>query len=388
MQERIPIIGGGISGVTTGLCLQLLGYKTIIYAEQLVSEDAPEDPKFASLYPAASIIPHSVRSEKMDRIFPLSHQVFASLLELGMNGMQLHRHYELFEKQVEDPAYADFLKNYERVDRKTRDIPLRRDVEIIDGWVFDCLFTEWPGYIYRLYELYRETGGRIIRKKVSAEEIPRLEGEIVCNCSGIWSSELFEDSELLLVSKGHLLHVKEAPLTKDSNGRIPSYNYTAGSSVYSEPDGNELDVYFYPRSNGWILGGSRLEGKIDSFGRWQGSEYQGEKILIDGLEIPKPIYEINREIIQQTYGLNLEEFKEMKSRIGYRYVRSNKKPGLRLESSQEHGKKIIHNYGHGGAGVTLSWGCALYAAGLVQNETANLDELSDKLEYRLQKMMV
>mgnify|MGYP003313810487 FL=1 len=31
---------------------------------------------------------------------------------------------------------------------------------------------------------------------------------------------------------------------------------------------------------------------------------------------------------------------------------------VRLEEEIIDGKKVIHNYGHGGAGVTLSWGCA------------------------------
>jgi D-amino-acid oxidase len=31
---------------------------------------------------------------------------------------------------------------------------------------------------------------------------------------------------------------------------------------------------------------------------------------------------------------------------------------VRLEKELISGKVIIHNYGHGGSGVTLSWGCA------------------------------
>ncbi len=40
-------------------------------------------------------------------------------------------------------------------------------------------------------------------------------------------------------------------------------------------------------------------------------------------------------------------------RVGLRPFREG---GVRLQI--EPGGRIVHNYGHGGAGVTLSWGCA------------------------------
>jgi glycine/D-amino acid oxidase-like deaminating enzyme len=48
-------------------------------------------------------------------------------------------------------------------------------------------------------------------------------------------------------------------------------------------------------------------------------------------------------------------------RVGLRPFR---KQNVRLD--REPGTRIIHNYGHGGAGVTLSWGCAIEIADMVE----------------------
>ena len=45
------------------------------------------------------------------------------------------------------------------------------------------------------------------------------------------------------------------------------------------------------------------------------------------------------------------------------------RPAVRLEAERPaSGKLLVHDYGHGGSGVTLSWGCAEDVAALISRE--------------------
>lgn len=68
-------------------------------------------------------------------------------------------------------------------------------------------------------------------------------------------------------------------------------------------------------------------------------------------------------------------------------LRPFRKQNVRLDHEQDTG--IIHNYGHGGAGVTFSWGCALEVVELAERlfacsrERVNLGNLThSKAGYR------
>jgi D-amino-acid oxidase len=58
-------------------------------------------------------------------------------------------------------------------------------------------------------------------------------------------------------------------------------------------------------------------------------------------------------------------------RVGLRPFR---KASVRVEHAP--GTSIIHNYGHGGAGVTFSWGCAAEVAELTRQFLALDDQAS------------
>ncbi|HEY3676334.1 MAG TPA: FAD-dependent oxidoreductase [Candidatus Tumulicola sp.] len=50
--------------------------------------------------------------------------------------------------------------------------------------------------------------------------------------------------------------------------------------------------------------------------------------------------------------------------VGLRPFRRN---GFALYATRLGGKRVVHNYGHGGGGITLSWGCATLAADLLND---------------------
>src|SRR5262249_38282922 len=54
--------------------------------------------------------------------------------------------------------------------------------------------------------------------------------------------------------------------------------------------------------------------------------------------------------------LNIEGTNVLAERVGLRPYR---KSGVRLKrSNSRDGRTVIHNYGHGGSGFTVLWGCA------------------------------
>src|SRR5438445_2632082 len=51
-------------------------------------------------------------------------------------------------------------------------------------------------------------------------------------------------------------------------------------------------------------------------------------------------------------------------------VRPFRNGSYRLDQESASGKFIVHNYGHGGAGITLSWGCAARVRDIVRDHIA------------------
>jgi hypothetical protein len=160
-----------------------------------------------------------------------------------------------------------------------------------------------------------------------------------------------------MIHRGHLINLPGAPSMKDPKNNIVTYNYSPGKQVYQTEQGFEQDVYCYSRQDGLVLGGSRQKGYLNKDGRWMGEKNMRPTTEVNGLELPSQIIDLHKKILKNSFDFDLPPISKMQSKLGYRFTRSDS-DGLRIEAEEIGNKLVIHNYGHGGAGVTLSWGCA------------------------------
>ncbi|MFC3573920.1 FAD-dependent oxidoreductase [Streptomyces yaanensis] len=179
---------------------------------------------------------------------------------------------------------------------------------------------DMPAHLPWLLDRLLRAGGRVEERSVADLAEPAAEAPVVVNCTGLGARELVPDPSVRPV-RGQLVVVENPGITTW---------LTAGASMY-----------FFPQPGGLILGGTAEDDA------WSLT--------------PDP--RTAEEIVARCAAVRPEiaGARVLDHRVGLRPARD----AVRLErASLPGGGTVVHNYGHGGGGVTVAWGCAREAAGL------------------------
>ncbi|MBB4895342.1 D-amino-acid oxidase [Streptomyces olivoverticillatus] len=186
---------------------------------------------------------------------------------------------------------------------------------------------DMPAHLDYLRRRLAAAGGTVtVRPVASLGQAGRAAGAVV-NCTGLGARDLVPDYKVYPV-RGQVVVVE--------NPGIDEWFTVADDS---KP---EL-LYVLPQPYGVVLGGTAGEHVWD--------------------RTPSPC--TAQAIIARCSRVHprLCQSRVLAHRVGLRPARHR----VRLEAERlPGGARLVHNYGHGGAGITVSWGCALQTADLVE----------------------
>ncbi|RQG95450.1 FAD-binding oxidoreductase [Natrarchaeobius chitinivorans] len=353
MQPDITVLGAGVNGTSTALALTLLGYNTQIVADQFAYEEQHRDPRFSSAYGAGAILPYSVGMDSLDETFEESQTVFRLLEELSVLGVRKNDHYWIDEEGRGPSNAPKYLDGFRKVESPNA-LPRRTGSEHVTDFTAEMLFADMPTYMEGLYRLYQAAGGSIRKRTVTRTDLTEMPGLLI-NCTGLRSPELFEDSAPYHAARGHLVTAQRAPIPK-LDGTMISYSYSVA--------GDRKGVYCFPRMDGIVMGGTHQSVPYRPDEKPCFPPLNEPTTKIGGTEVPKRIVELNAELLAQL-GVDVER-SDLEVSIGYRPLRDPEGDGVRVELAEESCGPVVHNYGHGGAGISVSWGCAISVARLVR----------------------
>jgi D-amino-acid oxidase len=228
-----------------------------------------------------------------------SYAEFEALAQQPDTGVSMVLGTEVFRSRTQDPWWREAVP---ALDRETA-LP----AGFVDGWTFATALIEMPTYLRWLAARVAALGGTITRLSLGA--LPSGP-DLVVNASGLGARLLAGDPSVVPV-RGQVVRVEQVGLDRW---------WLDGAGL----------TYVVPRSKDIVVGGTDVEGE------WS--------------RTPDPA--VAEEILARAQALvpELADARVIGHKVGLRPARS----AVRLERLDD----VIHCYGHGGAGVTLSWGCA------------------------------
>jgi D-amino-acid oxidase len=300
----VAVVGAGVSGLTCAILFVEDGFETSVFAEE--SGDRTNSAAAAAIWypydvgPGANVVPWAL----------ISYGRFLELARVPQTGVSLIE-LRVFSR-LGPIAPPEWAQPFSTRGLTATEIP----AVFTSGFSIHVPRIETGKYLAHLASRLRNAGSVVtgpVRFRV-LEEVDR-DYDLVVNCAGIGARDLVPDAEME-PHRGQVAIVSKIDLPY--------------AVVCDDPP----LMYAIPRSEDCVFGGTN-----------EVSENQEP----DSAATVRIIQECER-VLRSSNSILLRE------RAGLRPCRRS---GVRVAADKlADGRTVIHNYGHGGAGFTLSWGCA------------------------------
>lgn len=358
------VIGAGVSGLTTAIELLKREFRVTLISDAIGLETT-------SAAAAAFWYPFWTGAKPDHTWYRpiwawntfLALESFTNSFEAGVKRTRLFEYFdsEMSAQDVQDVIDGMWWRampglNFQELSEQDVSLVTCLGRRFQSGLAFDTLVINMRCYLPFLHNEFLRLGGEIIGRHLTSIDVDVIceKFDFVVNCTGIGARDLVSESRFLRVefypTEGVVLRM--SPLASVQNILlIHTGKFFEKSPVYIVPRGGpEPDI---------ILGGTlspQKEGNPRQVS-WEEVESENKKIQQQTFQVLRSCRSLERRLVQaETIGIS----------VGYRPTR---KPAARVEPEFERSEligRLFHNYGHGGGGVTLSWGCAKEIANWIE----------------------
>ena len=303
MNKTIAIIGAGISGLSCAYFLSEKNYKITVFAKAF-------SPNITSNKAAAFWFPYHIRNNKRGINWSKeSYSFYKKLTADASTGISMKHLIKVLREDVieEEPVWIDFMPP------GACNIIPKEQLQPGIAKAYDVLVPLIETQIFLPYlQTLLQQQNVVFQHKIINDFNELSSFDIIINCTGLGSRSLCNDMSVIPV-----------------RGQVGLIETNTSMPVYLD---NEMPLYLVPRKDAMIVGGTYEENIFE-----ETTDAETIEQLLNNA------YSVFPELKQQ---------KVIGSWAGLRPYRNE----VRVE--HETGTNIIHNYGHGGSGFTLAFGCA------------------------------
>ncbi|MFG3009093.1 FAD-dependent oxidoreductase [Streptomyces cinerochromogenes] len=297
------VVGGGIAGLTTAVLLAEAGRRVRVWARE------PAE-RTTSAVAGGLWWPYRIEPEPLAGAWALA--------SLGVYAELADRPEDTGVRLVEGVHHGTRLDG---LGAWAGRVPGLR--EVAEGLAARLPVIDMPVHLAWLRERLGKAGGTVEVREVA--DLAAVPAAVVVNCTGLGARSLVPDPAVRPV-RGQLVVVENPGVT----GWYTSVDHSSAASTY-----------FIPQPDRLLLGGTAEE-----------DDWSLEPDPATAAAIIARCAAVRPEIA---------DARVLAHRVGLRPARE----AVRLDrQTLPDGRVLVHNYGHGGAGITVAWGCAREASAL------------------------